>query len=192
MGDEHGPEGRVKSALAHSESDRGLHWLEPIYREHSRALLRTAYRITGSASDAEDVLHTVFLRLARREEAPDLSRGALPYLRRAAVNAALDVLASRRDGAPDLDDVAATVPDASNESPERRQHGRELTARLRAALARIGGRGAEMFALRYFEEIDNHDIARLFDTSPGTVAVTLHRIRTRLWEELAPLMGGIQ
>jgi DNA-directed RNA polymerase specialized sigma24 family protein len=47
-----------------------------------------------------------------------------------------------------------------------------------------------MFALRYFEDLDNGQIASLFDTTPGTVAVTLHRTRARLLDELSPLMGG--
>ena len=47
-------------------------------------------------ADAEDVLQTVFARLANRAEPPDLTGGALPYLRRAATNAALDIVQSKR------------------------------------------------------------------------------------------------
>ena len=70
------------------------------------------------------------------------------------------------------------------------QIGRELVDQLREALARMGGRAAEVFALRYFEDFDNNEIARLFDTTPGSVAVTLHRARNRLKDELAPYLGG--
>ena len=41
-------------------------------------------------------LQTVFFRLARRTEPPDFADGALPYLRRAATNAALDIVQSKR------------------------------------------------------------------------------------------------
>ena len=40
--------------------------LERLYREHHARVFRAAYRVTGDATDAEDVLQTVFLRLARR------------------------------------------------------------------------------------------------------------------------------
>src|SRR4051812_12668226 len=38
---------------------------ESIFCEHSEFVYRTAYRVTGSAEDAEDVMQTVFLRLFR-------------------------------------------------------------------------------------------------------------------------------
>src|SRR5258707_8846164 len=47
--------------------------LEVFFREHHDQVFRTAYRVTGSPSDAEDVLQTVFLRLVRRKEKIDLS-----------------------------------------------------------------------------------------------------------------------
>ncbi len=51
-------------------------------------------------------------------------------------------------------------------------------------------RQAEIFVLRYLEDLDNQDIAALLETTPGTVAVTLHRIRERLAAVLAPHLGG--
>ena len=39
--------------------------LEILFQQHSGRVFRTAHRVTGSAADAEDVLQTVFLRLAR-------------------------------------------------------------------------------------------------------------------------------
>ncbi len=49
-----------------------------------------------------------------------------------------------------------------------------------------------MFTLRYFEDLDNRQIAEIFQTTPGTVAVTLHRVRTRLMDELGSFLGGPQ
>ena len=41
--------------------------LERIFQAHHSQVFGTAYRVTGSAQDAEDVLQTVFLRLLRRQ-----------------------------------------------------------------------------------------------------------------------------
>lgn len=193
MGDENSREDRVNAAVATTPTtDPGLAWLEPLYREHARAVLRTARRVTGSLDDAEDVLHTVFMRLARREHPPDLGDGALAYLRRAATNAALDLMtSSRKRTTGTLEPGHLRVVHDDSPGPERAHHGTELADALRHALASINRRGAEMFALRYLEDLDNHAIAELFDTTPGSVAVTLHRIRTRLREELGSLLGGI-
>ena len=71
--------------------------LEEAFRKHRMSVFRAAYRITGNAADAEDVLQTVFLRLARRDDSDIANVGS--YLYRAALNAALDVLRSRQTAA---------------------------------------------------------------------------------------------
>ena len=192
MGDERNEETPVNAAVAPTEpppTPTGLEWLEPIYREHATMGLRTAHRVTGSAQDAEDVLQTVFMRLARRSQGPALSRGAGLYLRRAATNAALDLIRSRRTrNASPLEAVAEPEQDTAA-APDEIQIGRELRDRVRQAVTGLNPRNAQMFILRYFEGLDNARIAELFDTTPGTVAVTLHRARNRLLDELGPILG---
>ena len=68
--------------------------VENVFREHHRHIFATAFRLTGSAQDAEDVIQTVFLRLLRRENL-DLEPNPGAYLRRAAINAGLDLLRAR-------------------------------------------------------------------------------------------------
>ena len=43
---------------------KGAGELERLFRDHHEQVFRAAYRITGSVTDAEDVLQTIFLRLA--------------------------------------------------------------------------------------------------------------------------------
>ena len=69
--------------------------LEMLFREHGPLVFRTAYRVTGRTADAEDVLQTVFLRLATRPDPGNLGREPRAYLHRAAVNGALDLVRSR-------------------------------------------------------------------------------------------------
>lgn len=160
--------------------------LAGLYREHCDRVFTAAYRITGNAMDAEDVLQTVFLRLLRREDDLVIDETAPAYFHRAAVNAAFDALRSRRrQRAVDVDDVAAALPDDSLPGPERTRLGREATVALRSALARLPPASAEIFALRYFEGYKNRDIARLLEMTPTAVAVSLHRTRNRLQSELA-------
>jgi RNA polymerase sigma-70 factor, ECF subfamily len=162
--------------------------LAAMFEEHHDRVYRAAYRVTGNPSDAEDVLQTVFLRLARQ------AAGAQPvnprsYLYRAAVNCALDVLRRRRavpmaplEAASDARD-ATQGPDAA-ESAELRQA-------FRSALTRLSPRLAETFVLRYVEGYENAEIAELLKISRATVAVTLHRARWRLKSELKAHVGGM-
>ena len=48
--------------------------LEDIFREHYRLVYLTAYSVTGSAEDAEDVLQSLFLRFLGRGFPPDLRK----------------------------------------------------------------------------------------------------------------------
>jgi RNA polymerase sigma-70 factor (ECF subfamily) len=192
MVDEKKQEEPVEAALDTQQTDPAG-WLEAIYREHSRMVLQAAYRVTGNAVDAEDVLQTVFMRLAARKESPDFTTGSSAYLRRAATNAALDIVQSRyaRSGIS-LEVSDDSVHRDSSPAPDRLHLSREITDHLRRCLTKLSRRGAEIFTLRYFEGLDNDEIARHLDTTPGTVAVTLHRARARLKDEMTPIMGGLQ
>src|SRR5438128_2315487 len=82
--------------------------LERLFREHHERVFHTAHRVTGSAEDAEDILQTVFLRLARTKEENALQWADNPeaYLSRAAINASLDLLRKRkRSKSVAMDDV---------------------------------------------------------------------------------------
>src|SRR5215472_18427078 len=69
--------------------------LERIFRENHAAVFRAAYRITGNATDAEDALQTVFLRMAKRDLSSEPVENMSSFLHRSAVNAALDLVRSR-------------------------------------------------------------------------------------------------
>jgi len=167
--------------------------LDLVFREHHSAVFRAAYRVTGNASDAEDVLQTVFMRLLRRQPDAEAVGNMEGYLRRAAVNAALDLIRSRQ-AAPQvpLEDVASMLPENAPLAPDRLYRSTEIRHWLRQAVARLSPRAAEMFALRFFEGRDNPEIAQVLGTTPGSVAVTLSRTRDRIQQEFRAYMGEIR
>ena len=150
--------------------------LERTFEACHGLIFRTAYRITGNAADAEDVLQTVFLRLASRSASAATVEKEESYLRRAAVNASLDVVRSRQ--------TMSAVPIEDTITNPSCTELREMRDALRRALARLNPKWAEMFALRYFEGHDNGEIARMMKTSALVVGVTLHRARARLRKEI--------
>jgi RNA polymerase sigma-70 factor (ECF subfamily) len=164
--------------------------LEKVFRDHQARVFRAAFRITGNAQDAEDVLQTVFLRLARQGEdsSLDLANPA-SYLYRAAINSAFDVLRARRSR-PDVPLEEAAEAAGGRPGPDAAQEAGEIRRWLRRALADLPPRAAEMFALRYLEGQANRDIARMLGISRVTVAVTLHRTRQRLQDQLGEWRRG--
>jgi RNA polymerase sigma-70 factor, ECF subfamily len=159
--------------------------LETLFRAHHDRVFRTAHRITGSPADAEDVLQTVFLRLAKGPETYDLSENAAAYLSRAAINASLDLMRSRtRMKSVGLSDVETAALESKWQNPEAEHSDRELQILIRQAVAGLGKTAGEMFVLRYYEGYDNQEIAKMLDTSQMVVGVVLHRARTRLRKEI--------
>jgi RNA polymerase sigma-70 factor (ECF subfamily) len=147
-----------------------------LYERHYEAVFRAALRITGNPADAEDVLQTVFVRvLGRGGEAEDVS---LPgaYFRRAAVNAAVDVLRRREMRAESGYDNDA--PHAAVQPPLL------LKERLRRALATLDRDDASLFLLRHVEGLSIEELAGMFEIEKNNVTVKLHRIRVRLQGEM--------
>jgi RNA polymerase sigma-70 factor (ECF subfamily) len=163
--------------------------LSRLFAEHHRRVLLAAYRITGSMGDAEDVAQAVFLRLGSGETRAVDNAGS--YLYRAAINGALDLLRKRKVAATEPLEAAASIASARlSESPERAFSNKELAGVLRQALSELPPRAAEMFTLRYLEELGNREIALLMGTSQAVVAVTLHRTRSTLKKRLRDLERG--
>lgn len=147
-----------------------------LYTRHYEAVFRAALRVTGRPADAEDVLQTVFLRVLSGSEQEEAARRPAAYFRRAAVNAAVDLLRRRAVRAETAYDDAA--PHAAVES------GLLLKEQLRRAIATLERDDAALFLLRYVEGLSNQELADLFQLEKNNVAVRLHRIRLRLQAEM--------
>jgi RNA polymerase sigma-70 factor (ECF subfamily) len=186
------PGGKAEFASDVSLAQISIRDVETLFREHHDRVFRAAYRITGSVVDAEDVLQTVFLRLSRRNEI-NLDPSPSGYLHRAAINASLDLVRQRgRSESISIDDVAPILKASHTLNPESQRAGRELRARIRQALSKLGEKSAEMFVLKYFEGYGNNEIAEMMGTSAMVVGVLLHRARARVKKEMGDFLEGGQ
>jgi len=147
-----------------------------LYERHYAAVFRAALRVTGNPADAEDVLQTVFLRVLSRSEDDEAAERPRAYFRRAAVNAAVDLLRRRAVHAETVYDDRA--PHAAVEPPLL------LKERLRRAIATLESEDATLFLLRHVEGLSIEELAGAFQLEKNNVAVRLHRIRHRLQAEM--------
>jgi RNA polymerase sigma-70 factor (ECF subfamily) len=149
-----------------------------IFREHYDLIYRTAYSITRTAEDAEDVVQTIFLRLLRRESLPDLTSNPKGYFYRAAVNLSLKTIRSRQrqvlTGDSEHFEADRDTTAGSDEEDE------ELDRRLWRAIAELNEGAAQTLVLRYIHGHSLAGIAKLLGTTRSTVAVSLFRSRARL------------
>jgi RNA polymerase sigma-70 factor (ECF subfamily) len=162
--------------------------LDELFRAQHSRVIRAAYRITGSISDAEDVAQNVFLRIAQQGVCRSAIDNPDSYVYRAAINGALDLLRKRqRESAVPIDDaelLSSSIP------VDRASEAREMVQLLRTSLSKLSPRAAEMFVLRYVEDRDLAEIAQLMETSRAVVAVMLHRTRARLRTEFRSQTRG--
>jgi RNA polymerase sigma-70 factor (ECF subfamily) len=173
----------LRSATAEETIPSHIDGVERLFRAHYGLVFRAAYRITGNATDAEDVLQTVFLRLMGRDESAPPLENCESYLRRAAINAALDVVRARR--------ASETVPLADSQPGGGELDRGEWRDCLRRSLASLNPQAAEIFALRFLEGHSNLEIARMLGVSQVRVAVTVHRARRQLQKEIRSYIGDM-
>lgn len=156
--------------------------LERIFDQHYELMYRTAYSLTGSAADAEDIVQTIFVRLLNRELPADLSTAPERYLYRAAFNLSLNTIRDkkRRVLTDDMEvfDTACVTSDASTEDVI-------LDQALHQAIAALHPAAAQIVILRYVHDYSLAEIARMLGTTRSTVAVSLFRSRSRLKEYLS-------
>ena len=160
--------------------------LEETFREYARLIYRTAYGVTGSREDAEDVLQSIFLRLLRREFPVSSARDTKNYLYKAAVNLSLDTLRSRRRH-PSVEDSESV--EALKEQPAPATDD-DLHSRLYEAIAMLKPETAEIVILRYVHDYSDAEIAKMLGTSRGVIAVRLFRSRARLRKLLRGAIEG--
>jgi RNA polymerase sigma-70 factor (ECF subfamily) len=148
---------------------------EDIFNEHAGLVFGTACEVTGNREDGEDVVQTVFLRLLRRGFPQEFQKNPKAYLYRAAVNESLNIIRSRRrhptQTLEDSDLPADTSETTSHEVIHRK---------LYEAIAELHPVAAEAVILRYVHDYSDAEIAKLLAQSRVTIAVRLHRARTRL------------
>jgi RNA polymerase sigma-70 factor (ECF subfamily) len=152
--------------------------LEAIYVQHGDALMRLAYHLTGSAADAEDVLHDVFLglpeALGRYEE-----RGTFPaWLRRVTARVALDRLRARRRRR-EVPLNGATEPGMPGSDGPLAQR-----SELERALRKLPHALRVVFVLKEIDGQTHAEIAETLGIRIGTSEVRLHRAIKRLRRHL--------
>jgi RNA polymerase sigma-70 factor (ECF subfamily) len=150
--------------------------LDQVFREHYELVYRTAYGVTASPQDAEDVLQTIFLRLACRKFPPDLTTNPKAYLYRAAVNVSLNTVRKRKRDVFTAEAERFVVAKDTREAESLEA----LHRRLYEAIAELDSEVAQLLILRYVHNYSDSAIASLLGKSRSVIAVRLYRARARL------------
>lgn len=150
------------------------------YHDHKDAIYRFAWRMTGSAASAEDIVQECFLSLLRNPDGYDASRAPMrPFLLAVARN--LVRKRWRTEQRWDVLDEEAFVAEPLD--PTARQTA-ELVAQAVQSLPPLQ---REALILFEYEELALEEIARTVAAEVSAVKARLHRARSNLRRMLAPL-----
>jgi len=151
-----------------------------IVKKHGPIVWQTAYRLLGNDADAADCFQETFvsaLKVSQRENVRNFSA----LLVRLATMRAIDKLRQRFSSSQACADTAdlAAVPSA-NPSPVQQAQTHELAERLRKALTQLPPQEAQVFCLRYLNDMSYRQIAKELGIKANTAGVLLHRAREKL------------
>lgn len=164
-----------------------LDWNELVHAE-GPAVWRVIQRLVQNRADADECLQETFLAAMRfSEREAVVSHPAL--LRRLAVARAVDCLRRRaRQRSRERQAMVAELDGTAD--PRQQSECAELANELRAALAKLPARSAEMFCLSELEEWTHGDIGREFGLTANAVGVIIHRAKHRLRKLLKANKGN--
>ena len=158
---------------------------------HGRDLHRVAYRITGSAHDAEDVVQEALIRAYRQLASFDGRAAMSTWLHKITANCAVDLLRSRMRR-PEEAVEEEQLMDGSNDATmyEQEKHARssDIRAAVVRAMASLTSNERTAFVLRHFEGMSIDEIGRTLGTKVNATKHTVFRAVRKLRQELEPLV----
>ena len=165
-------ENKIREACA-SNRDRGFKMLMDSFQMPIYNYIR---RLVVSHEDAEDVLQEVFIDQFREESS--LST----WIYRIATNESLRLLNGRKDeGVVSAEDVQEELMGKLKAS-DYIDYENELAVKFQEAILSLPEKQRLVFNLRYYDELEYEEIARVLDSKVDTLKVNYHYAKEKIKE----------
>jgi len=153
---------------------------QTIIEKYGPAVWQTSYRLLGNRADAADCFQETFvsaLEFSRRQPIKNFSA----LLMRLATTRAIDQLRKRfhRSDRTVASADWIAVP-STNPGPVQTAQQQELIERLRESLIKLPLPEAQVFCMRYLNDMSYRQIAKELGIKTNTAGVLLHRARAKL------------
>jgi RNA polymerase sigma-70 factor (ECF subfamily) len=166
-----------------------------LVERHSRYVFNVAYRLTGSASDAEDVVQTTFLRAYQQLSRFEARADFRTWLHRIAVNCSIDLIRSRRhrEVGHDPEDLefesASTGDHGVAAGPDRLLLSTEIRDRVAQGMAQLSASERLAFTLRHVEGLPIRDVALRMGLKTEAAKNSIFRAVKKMRTALEPLVA---
>ena len=168
-----------------------------LVERHSRSVYKVAFRITGRAEDAEDVVQETFLKAYRQLDRFEERSSFGTWLHRIAWNCAVDLLRARpkREQAEEtetLDQLTAGAVETAGSgaafSPERLVASVQLGDRVKAAMTRLSALERAAFVMRHYEGRTIDEISRALEIRQNAAKHSIFRAVRKMRIALEPFV----
>src|SRR5712671_7981187 len=154
-----------------------------LFETHRPALFAVAYRMLGSATDADDVVQDAWLRFAAAR--PSDLRSPKGYLTTIVTRLCLDRLKSARATREEY--VGTWLPEPVATDARRGPEGslalaESVTLAFMVLLETLSPEERAVFLLREVFDYEYDEIAAMLDTTPTNCRQLFHRAKTRIAE----------
>jgi RNA polymerase sigma-70 factor (ECF subfamily) len=190
---------RIDDTTLIREAQRGNRGaFEVLVRHYDQSVLRLAYHLTGSESDAQDIYQEAFLKAYKNLGSFRFECSFYTWIYRIVTNLCLDHLRKKTvrkedapvamDGSGDEYSLLEQVADGrAGANPERDLMRRELGTKIGAALERLTPRERMVFELKHYHGLRLRTVGEMLNTTEETAKNTLFRATQKLRSALAEM-----
>jgi RNA polymerase sigma-70 factor (ECF subfamily) len=176
--------------------DRGA--FDELATRYYGRMLRTAMRITGNESEAEDAVQQAFLGAYRNLDRFRMDSAFSTWLTRITMNEALGQVRRRRKNHLDINETVSEEQEgsvrslpANTEDPELLALRRERVRLVRESMSLVRPSYLKAMKLRLIEDLSVEEIGTRLGLPVNTVKVHLYRGRQAMKQYLEPRMARI-
>ena len=159
--------------------------LRRLFDQHYPLLLGDIYRLIPDEDTCKDLAQEVFVELWRKRSDLDIHTSLRAYLRRAAVNRALNHIKTQRRISLDDGEQFSNTADTSPRDLAQQEAQESLEQALHAAIETLPEKCRLVFSLSRFEQHSHREIAEKLDISVKTIENQITKAMRILREALA-------
>lgn len=169
-------ENKIREVCA-SNPERGFKVLMDAFQQPIYNYIR---RIVVSHEDAQDVLQEVFIRVFRHLGQFRAESSLSTWIYRIATTESLRLLNSRKDeGVVSAEDVQEELLNKLKAS-DYIDYENELVVKFQEAILSLPEKQRLVFNLRYYDELEYEEIARILDSKVDTLKVNYHYAKEKI------------
>ncbi len=153
---------------------------------HAKWCYQTAYRLTGSRSDTEDLVQELFIKLFQKFDQWAEMEDPTGWIKRVLYNVHVDLHRKKarthgiNEQSRDHDEGALDRLTSGNSSPDEAAENSEQQRRILAALNQLDAEQRALVTLHLLEGYTLDEAAKVLDTPVGTLKSRLHRTKAQL------------